>query len=966
MRIEQLSIIDVAYGSGYSNDKYTTTDFTVVGDSFSVRFYTVGSGRYSFNARDLTQDQATYGINRPLLISWFVDGVLQDTRRGTPDWGMTITIPEDENEDYKYHEITFSQDENSYTSIGKIDLWMQEKRIFDNDSNGGTTTTTLSPQEVSVNDAGIRIASVDFENVCGPYSVSLLPDTGEFHLRDSEIWFTGSRTTERSYTVTVVAKDAANQIINSETIDFSIQNCNSSGACSEAEGVVGGGGTTPRPIDESLPVPSDTNLSLSDCDIHAEQTWITYDFNITSEATHYDIQVSRGNTFSIVAAVLNGVVGNAFQWSLPIHGTFFVRTRGVNADTGHASDWSDAFTMMVPMPDDCEVNIDFEPVIPETEIISQSCTEQVGTPSEPETVDPEVTDPDPSPGSPVNPTPPSGPGGCVGIGCGRRTGSGSGSNRTGTNGNQNQTGKAGCVGPGCFDSSGPSTGAGPGVVLPCTNCAPPIGYPGGNNYPIPPLQCNDGNPPRQVKITIEVDPASVEDETAYAVEVDNSEGSCYGGLSQGALGGQPNYTSYGKLGFGRQSATGAGNGGFFYSNNSITVPNAICPDCITQKCFKVIPVGASGTPTGSIIIDSISAGPSGVATSTKIIPLDLSDEMLCDNTPGYCCYPNANGCKDNVTKENCQAGRGKWEKYNLDASGVPLVTCSDDPCDPIGACCKPPECGYTEQDYCANVVSGVWESLDAGGTCDECTTTTTTTEGPTTPPPTTTECPVPLVEAATCNCDNGDTVNADPVYDVNGCLIGYSCEDVLCDDGPYGPPEPSGCSTAAISWSKRAEDFEDDPYQYNYWTSNQSVGGGFATKFTWNPGYPEAFGGLPTQIIEFGEGALDDNIDRTSSMTRGVNTIVLCSGDMFYDVTDLAATTRTFERTFTTDVDTDPPTTNTETYNYSDFTVCSAAYADGRELNQCAGLYYNDSPTAFPPLPSMQMPPEEPYENPLP
>jgi hypothetical protein len=479
VRISKYNLIDSSYGWGYLDDPYITNDVYVRGDT-SIEWTIYGAGRFAINLSDMIQ-QVFEEDTAYHAISVYVNGNLKKVDDSilteTTDFGITLDLTGDVSE----IELVFSSSLNktgNLTYIKKLSSFL----LVNSPEETVRTTVPIDSDSSDILDDedlikanGIRIASVDFNNVCGPYSVNLLPDTEEFHLLDgdSEVWFTGDRSTEVSYSITLQARNTVGSIINSKTLQFSIQDCNSSQEC-QAGG--GGGGRPPDDDpDPTLDTPTNLSATLGLCgtlDSESDEKFITTTFSWSGNADGFDFQVSRGNTFNLIDLSHMGMIGNLISGHMPINSLFFFRVRSRSAVSNAYSEWSSVRMFRTDVD-----TIDCSGVllpIDDPEYLPVICPDGTppGGPLEPP-IDPSPNpNPNPNP-TPTNPTNPGGPGTCFGNGCGDGDGDGDGSGPGGPGEPggpsypnprprpPSPTPNPPCVGPGC-SGSGPGGPGGPG------------------------------------------------------------------------------------------------------------------------------------------------------------------------------------------------------------------------------------------------------------------------------------------------------------------------------------------------------------------------------------------------------------------------------------------------------------------------------------------------------------------------
>ncbi len=492
MRISAYDLIDSSFGGGYADDPYEFFNLYVRGDA-SVSWTVVGSGKFAINLSDMQQrvyeeDVAYHAI------SVYVNGILAKADTSllteTKNFGLTLDLTGDKSEVELVFNSNLGKTEN-LTYIRKLSSFLLEKNPIQ-----PVVTTTVEPftgltSEEEIKASGVRIASVDFEAVCGAYRIKLAPDTGEFHLINGEIWFTGDRSVEREYLVRVIAVDMNDVVIGSKSLNLLLAACHSSSACilvedengvdvpTRGDGSPGSGsgsssgssgsGTDDEVVEELSPP---TNLSavvlscgpksdVVDVDTIWATTAVTWSPN---NETLFDVLISRGNTFNLVDVQYYSISQQDVHSLLLADTTYFLRVRSRSPESAKVSEWSDVLMFETTTDGTCDTP-QIEPEPPEsTPILCRERVPPSGPEEKPGTA-PEETPKTPDE-KPEKPTP-EGPSGCFGNGCGDNNPDNPNNPSPNPPGSypNNPNNPGGCIGPGCSPGSEPQppgTGGGGG------------------------------------------------------------------------------------------------------------------------------------------------------------------------------------------------------------------------------------------------------------------------------------------------------------------------------------------------------------------------------------------------------------------------------------------------------------------------------------------------------------------------
>ncbi len=487
MRISEYELIESSYGSGYIDDPYEFFNLYVRGDT-SISWTVVGSGKFAVNLSDMYQRVYDKDVAYH-VISIYVNGVLTKVDNSmlteTKDFGLIMDLTEDVSEIALVFNSNLNRTEN-LTYIKKLSSFLLEKK-----PNGAIATTTIEPSRVLTDNEeikanGVRIASVDFGSVCGAYRVEITPNTGEFHLIDGEIWFTGERSTEREYRIFVNALDMNDVIISSKSLSLTLADCNSSSAC-----VIGEGNAPTTPdgsVDETLAIPSNTSVVIDGCgpkeseaDSDNPVIWSLFTISWSQNGEElFDVLVSRSSAFNLVDVEYYSISQNNVELLLLSNTRYFFKVRSRSQESSSVSEWSDVLIFETETSTDCNTPLP-PPEVPESvpvicrDRVPPAGPEETPNPTPPTTPPevpevPELPEPEPEPEpnpKPENPTPPTGPDECFGSGCGDNSPDNP-DNPTpnppaSTSPNPNSPG--GCIGPGCSPGSEPQppgTGEGEG------------------------------------------------------------------------------------------------------------------------------------------------------------------------------------------------------------------------------------------------------------------------------------------------------------------------------------------------------------------------------------------------------------------------------------------------------------------------------------------------------------------------
>ena len=500
MRISYYELLQSSTGDGYIDSPYVVRDLYIRGDA-AISWTVDGAGKFAINLSDIMQqvfaEETSYHV-----ISVYVNGVLARVDNSvlteTKDFGLTMDLTGDSSEIELVFNSNLSKTDN-LTYIKTLSSFLliekPESTATPPADEAPDTGQNTDPDEL-ITSNGLRVATVDFSSVCGPYTAKISPDTGEFHFINNEVWFTGSRRVERGYIVTVSAYDANGTEIESKSLEFSIARCNSSADCvldengDPSRGDGSGNSGDDADLDEDIAVPTDLTASSEECGTNDGVLMVITDivWSSPSDSNTFDVQVSRGNAFNLVSDSYMGMIGNQASFLLLADTTYFARTRTRSEESTNYSRWSDTLSFVTSPDGSCEGPIS-PPEPPEISPIICPTGIPPGGPEEPP-VDPNPNDPtDPDPNDPTDdptgPTPPRGPNDCFGSGCGDTPPP----RRPNTPGNfpPDNPGPGGCIGPGC-------TGGTPGDP---ENPGDP-GGPGGPQDPNPPEEVPPNYPPPRV------------------------------------------------------------------------------------------------------------------------------------------------------------------------------------------------------------------------------------------------------------------------------------------------------------------------------------------------------------------------------------------------------------------------------------------------------------------------------------
>jgi hypothetical protein len=222
----------------------------------------------------------------------------------------------------------------------------------------------------------------------------------------------------------------------------------------------------------------DISISTGSCGYYSGTQMVLVTITWTGdEDKSYDLQISRGNLFSIIHLEYSSLSEKTLQVLLEVNDTFFVRGR--QRAGRDISDWSQEVQFSTMFIGDCEGTIE----VPEEPAITPIPCLDPDSPEEPPADPDDPVDPDDpeNPENPSNPTP--GPNPCRGNGCGEETPSNP------TPGQPCCYTPPGCIGPGCSPGSRPI----PPDSSPGTPSGTP-GGPGGPEDPDPPEEYPPQNP----------------------------------------------------------------------------------------------------------------------------------------------------------------------------------------------------------------------------------------------------------------------------------------------------------------------------------------------------------------------------------------------------------------------------------------------------------------------------------------
>ena len=209
------------------------------------------------------------------------------------------------NDEVAQHRIEFVQNEDSYSEVRELNLFLSHKlapvevtTIVDDPLP--PPDTGEAQEEVSLPPVGIRVASVDVDDCKAPHRLTVSPPH-VFEIRDDEVWFMGDLTQENNYQVRVRAIGPNDDVLNVQSFPFSITDCDSSEPCVVID--------DDRPEDPTLTPPT-LNVSDDGCVVDGEeQTYVNHLFSVTTNESNviFDVQTSRGNTYSLIEENLMGV-----------------------------------------------------------------------------------------------------------------------------------------------------------------------------------------------------------------------------------------------------------------------------------------------------------------------------------------------------------------------------------------------------------------------------------------------------------------------------------------------------------------------------------------------------------------------------------------------------------------------------------------------------------------------------------
>jgi hypothetical protein len=486
MKISRYDLLEYSSGRGYIDNPYEFFNLYVRGDA-SVAWIIEGTGIFSLNLSDMYQ--RVYAENTSYhMLSVYVNGTLVKVDNSalteTSDFGLSIELTDQTS----YVELVFSSPANSednLTFVKKLTSFISEEQPRTTEAPREEVTPVNMSEHDLIKANGIKIANVDLGSSCGAYRIQVLPQTGEFHYIDEELWFNGDMRDERDYLVSVRAIRMDGSVITSKDINFTIADCDSSANCELIEiedgagrvpstpGGQNGNGSGDAPVNTQINPPDNLRDTFVDCgsrvdDPEVISSTLILEWDKPDGSLLTDFQLSRGNTFNLVSLEYTALFNDTIELLLDEGLTFFFRVRARMSDSSAVSEWSEPLLFNSNGQSQCDTP-QSGPAEPETANVICRTGLNPGNGNNEEGGNGETGGGGDSGGgdntpTPADPTPPSGPDGCFGSGCGDGDSENPSPNTPGSY-PTNPNSPGGCIGPGCSPGSEPQppgTGGGGG------------------------------------------------------------------------------------------------------------------------------------------------------------------------------------------------------------------------------------------------------------------------------------------------------------------------------------------------------------------------------------------------------------------------------------------------------------------------------------------------------------------------